>query len=56
MMQKDLTDPFLFKKSIYFEDENIRDYVFKEFTIVIKADIELDLVTIVAILKHKNSF
>ena len=56
MMQKDLTDPFLFKKSIYFEDENIRDYVFKGFTIVIKADIELDLVTIVAILKHKNSF
>ena len=56
MMQKDLTDPFLFKKSIYFEDENIRDYVFKGFTIVIKADIEHDLVTIVAILKHKNSF
>ncbi len=56
MMQKDLTDPFLFKKSIYFEDENIRDYVFKGFTIVIKADIELNLVTIVAILKHKNSF
>jgi len=56
IMQKDLTDPFLFKKSIYFEDENIRDYVFKGFTIVIKADIELDLVTIVAILKHKNSF
>ena len=55
-LNSDLLNPFQFKKSIYFEDENIRDYVFKGFTIVIKADIELDLVTIVAILKHKNSF
>ena len=55
-IQKDLTHPFLFKKSIYFEDENIRDYVFKGYTVVFKADIELETVSVVAILKHKNSF
>lgn len=55
-LKKDLLHPFLFKKSIYFEDENIRDYIFKGYTVVIKADIELELVSVVAILKHKNSF
>jgi len=55
-IQKDLIHPFLFKKSIYFEDENIRDYVFKGYTVVFKADIELETVSVVAILKHKNSF
>lgn len=28
-IKKDLVDPFHFKKSIYFEDEKYRDYVFK---------------------------
>jgi plasmid stabilization system protein ParE len=55
-IQKDLKEPFLFKKSIYFEDENIRGYVFKGYTVVFKADIELETVSVVAILKHKNSF
>jgi plasmid stabilization system protein ParE len=55
-IQKDLKQPFLFKKSIYFEDENIRDYVFKGYAVVFKADIELETVSVVAILKHKKSF
>ena len=55
-IQKDLKKPFLFKKSIYFEDENIRDYVFKGYAVVFKADIELETVSVVAILKHKKSF
>jgi plasmid stabilization system protein ParE len=55
-LQKDLLHPFLFKKSIYFEDENIRDYVFKGYTVVFKADIEHEIVSVVAILKNKNSF
>ena len=29
---------FLFKKSIYFEDVNIIDYVFKGYTVVFKVD------------------
>ena len=55
-LQKDLKQPFLFKKSIYFEDENIRDYVFKGYTVVFKVDIELENLSVVAILKHRNSF
>ncbi len=55
-IQKDLKHPFLFKKSIYFEDEKIRDYVFKGYTIVFKVDNDLEIVSVVAILKHKNSF
>ena len=55
-IQKDLKHPFLIKKSIYFEDENIRDYVFKGYTVVFKVDNDLELVIVVAILKHRNSF
>ena len=55
-IKKDLKQPFLFKKSIYFDDENVRDYVFKGFTVVFKINIQLELVSVVAILKHRNSF
>ncbi|POY39542.1 type II toxin-antitoxin system RelE/ParE family toxin [Flavobacterium alvei] len=55
-IQKDLKQPFLFKKSIYFEDENIRDYVFKGYTVVFKVENDLETVLVVAILKHKKSF
>ncbi|TDD98642.1 type II toxin-antitoxin system RelE/ParE family toxin [Flavobacterium cellulosilyticum] len=55
-IQKDLKQPFLFKNSIYIDDENVRDYVFKGYTVVFKVDIELETVSIVAILKHRNSF
>ena len=54
-LNSDLLNPFQFKKSIYFDDENIRDYVFKAYKVVIKVDIELETVSVVAILKHKNS-
>ena len=54
-IKKDLKKPFLFKKSIYFDDENIRDYVFKGYTIVFKVDIALETVVVVAILKHRKS-
>ena len=55
-LNRDLLNPFQFNKSIYFEDENIRDYVFKGYKVVFKVDIELETVSVVAILKHKNSF
>lgn len=55
-LNSDLLNPFQFKKSIYFEDENIRDYVFKGYKVVFKVDIELETVSVVAILKHKNLF
>jgi len=55
-IKKDLKQPFFFKKSIYFDDENVRDYVFKGYTVVFKINIQLELVSVVAILKHRNSF
>lgn len=33
-LRKDLKSPFHFKKSIYFDNENIRDYVFKGYVCV----------------------
>lgn len=33
-LRKDLKNPFIFKKSIHFKNENIRDYVFKGYTCV----------------------
>ena len=55
-IKKDLKQPFHFKKSIYSDDENVRDYVFKGYTVVFKVNIDLELVSVVAILKHRNSF
>jgi plasmid stabilization system protein ParE len=56
-LKKDLKNPFHYKQSIYSDgDKNIRDYVFKGYTVVFKVDIELETVSVVAILKHRNSF
>jgi plasmid stabilization system protein ParE len=56
MIKKDLRQPYLFKKSIYFKDESIRDNVFKGYTVVFKVDEKFETVLVVAILKHRNSF
>ena len=55
-LKKDLKFPYHFKKSIYSNDENVRDYVFKRYTIVYKVDIKFEIVSIVAIIKNRNSF
>ena len=52
-IQKDLKHPFLFKKSIYFEDEKIRDYVFKGYTCVYEIDVEQDIIIVFGFIKHK---
>lgn len=52
-IKKDLIDPFHFKKSIYFDDENFRDYVFKGYTTFIKIDSEHQIVHVIGILKHR---
>ena len=54
-IQKDLKHPFLFKKSIYFEDEKIRDYVFKGYTCVYEIDVEQDIIIVFGFIKHKES-
>ena len=54
-IKKDLINPFHFKKSIYYDDENIRDYVFKGYTSVYKIDTENKLVTVFGFIKHKET-
>ena len=39
-LKKDTQNPFHFKKSQYFDNENIRDYVFKGYVSVYEVDIE----------------
>jgi plasmid stabilization system protein ParE len=56
-IKKDLKNPFHYKQSIYSDgNENVRDYVFKGYTVVYKVNVELEFVSVVAILKHRNSF
>ena len=52
---KDLKNPFHFRKSIYFDDESIRDYIFKGYTIVYKVKIESKLIIVFGFIKYKNS-
>ncbi|CAN1523846.1 hypothetical protein MCETHM1_01170 [Flavobacteriaceae bacterium] len=54
-IKKDLKDPFQFKKSWYFEDERIKDYVFKGCTCVYKIDTNKNIITVVGFTKYKNS-
>lgn len=54
-IRKDLKKPFLFKKSIYYNDENIRDYVFKGYTAVYYIDMVKNAVAVFGLIKHKNS-
>jgi hypothetical protein len=55
-IKKDLIDPFHFKKSIYFEDELYRDYIFKGYTVVVKIDSENETFFFLGILKNKKIF
>nr|WP_315221046.1 type II toxin-antitoxin system RelE/ParE family toxin [uncultured Flavobacterium sp.] len=55
-IKKDLINPFHFKKSIYFEYELYRDYIFKGYTVVVKMDSENETVFVLGILKNKKIF
>lgn len=54
-IKKDLKHPFNFKKSIYFNDKNIRDYVFKGYTIVYSVDSETSNVYVFEFIKYMES-
>ncbi len=54
-LRKDLKSPFHFKKSIYFDNENIRDYVFKGYVCVYFIDTKNKIVTIFGFIKYKES-
>jgi hypothetical protein len=55
-IKKDVLNPFQFKKSIYFDDELYRDYVYKGYTIVIKVDKKRENAYLIGILKYQLSF
>ncbi|WP_310381944.1 type II toxin-antitoxin system RelE/ParE family toxin [Flavobacterium sp.] len=54
-LKKDLKSPYHFKKSIYYNSENIRDYVFKGYTSVYEINIEQKTVFVFGFIKHKDS-
>lgn len=54
-IKKDLKHPFHFKKSRYFENENIRDYVFKGYVSVYEIDVEKKTVSVFGFIKYKDS-
>ncbi len=54
-IKKDLQNPFLFKKSQYFDIENIRDYVFKGYVSVYEVDIDKQTIIVFGFIKYRNS-
>jgi plasmid stabilization system protein ParE len=54
-IKKDLKNPLQFKKSIYYNDENIRDYVFKGYVSVYEVDNEQQVVSVFGFIKHQDS-
>ena len=47
--------PFHFRKSVYFNSEKIRDYVFKGYVSVYEVDEGKDMVFVFGFIKHKDS-
>ncbi len=45
--------PFKYRKSIYFDNENIRDMTFKGYTIIYRVNIKEDLIEVIRIF-NKN--
>lgn len=54
-IKKDLKQPFHFKQSRYFDNENIRDYVFKGYVVVYEVNIEKEIVSVFGFIKYKDS-
>ncbi|EAL2490596.1 type II toxin-antitoxin system RelE/ParE family toxin, partial [Campylobacter jejuni] len=44
--------PYKFRKSLAFDDENVRDFIFKGYVIPYKIDKEKDLIIILGIYKE----
>jgi plasmid stabilization system protein ParE len=47
--------PFMYRVSIYFEDEYIRDLMHKGYTVPYEVDLEHKTISIIGITKYKNS-
>ncbi len=46
--------PYKFRRSIHFKDENIRDYIFKGYTIPYLIDEENDVIVVLDIFKWRD--
>jgi plasmid stabilization system protein ParE len=46
--------PYKCRRSIYFDDDNIRDLIYKGYTVVYKIDEEKSIVVILGIKKYKE--
>jgi len=47
--------PFMYRVSIYFEDEYIRDLMHKGYTVPYEVDLEKKIISIIGITKYKNN-
>jgi plasmid stabilization system protein ParE len=54
-IKKDIQNPFLFQRSQYFDNENIRDYVFKGYVFIYEVDMEEQTIYAFKFIKYKNS-
>ena len=54
-LKKDLKFPYHFKKSIYFDDESVRDYVFKGYTSVYQINTVDETVEVFGFIKYMES-
>ena len=48
--------PYKYRKSIYFDDEDIRDLIFKGYTVTYYLDTENDKILILGIKKYKKDY
>jgi mRNA-degrading endonuclease RelE of RelBE toxin-antitoxin system len=48
--------PFKYKKSFYFEDDNIRELTFKGYVVVYEINLKEDNITVIGIKKYKEKF
>lgn len=48
--------PFKYKKSLYFEDENIRELTYKGYVIVYEVDVTKQTISVLGIKKYKEKF
>ena len=48
--------PYKYRQSIYFDDENIRDLIFKKYTILYEVNLERDVIEILDIFNQNEPY
>jgi len=54
-IHKILPKPFKHRQSIYFEDPNIRDLIFKGYTVVFRVNQEKDVIEVFGFVKYQQN-